>query len=557
MRGWTLLMLLGLTACGPLWVKLTDDTGEPDTPPLDSEPEGDTDTDTDADSDTDSDADGDADTDTTPIDDDGDGYTEDVDCDDDDETVHPDAEEICGDGVDNDCDGAATGCGLSGEYLSSDADAILLGEEDGDLSGSSIAGVGDVNNDGYDDILVGAYFNDEGGYRAGAAYLVYGPISGETGLGSADAKLTAEGAEDFAGFSVAGAGDTNNDGYADLLVGAPTDDAGSSNTGTTYLVLGPVSGDMDLSASDARLMGVTGDCAGASVASAGDVNDDGFDDILVSAQYNSEGESWAGAAYLVLGPTSGDLQLESADARFLGEHRSGEFGASLAGAGDVNGDGFDDVVLGQWMPLAESDQGGTAHLFLGPMGGDVSQSSADATLTGEVEDDLAGMALDGAGDVDGDGYDDLIIGAPGHGVTGAAYLVLGPISGEQSLDTAQAKFVDDAEGSTNTGTAVAGVGDLNLDGFGDLMVAACRHGEKPSGTGAAYIVLGPVTGELNLATADARIRGETASGLFGSSVDSAGDVDGDGTDDILIGATSHGPTPEAAGATYLFLTPGF
>ena len=156
-----------------------------------------------------------------------------------------------------------------------------------------------MNGDGWDDLLVGARGEDS---STGAVYLVLGPVSGTVDLGAADAKLTGEAEFDYAGGSVSGAGDVNGDGWDDLLVGAPYEDSGGSGAGAAYLVLGPVSGTVDLAAANAKLTGEAGsDWAGYSVSGAGDVNGDGSDDLLVGAYGEDTGGSDAGAAYLVLG----------------------------------------------------------------------------------------------------------------------------------------------------------------------------------------------------------------------------------------------------------------
>jgi hypothetical protein len=223
------------------------------------------------------------------------------------------------------------------------ADAIYTGENTFDLAGFSLAGAGDVNGDGYDDMLIGASFYST---WIGRAYLVLGSgTPSSIGLGSADAIYTGENTNDYAGCSVAGVGDTNGDGYDDMLIGAYGYPSGG-DTGRAYLVLGSgTPSSIGLGSADAIYTGEnTSDYAGRSVAGAGDVNGDGYDDLLIGAYgYSSD----TGRAYLVLGSgTPSSIELGGADAIYTGENIDDHAGWSVAGAGDMNGDGYGDMFVG-------------------------------------------------------------------------------------------------------------------------------------------------------------------------------------------------------------------
>ena len=491
------------------------------------------------------------------VDDDSDGYTEcDGDCNDGDQAVFPGAIESCN-GVDDNCDGVVDQQGLCGQVDLSAADAKLVGEDEDDHAGLSLSSAGDVNGDGYDDVLVGAHGHDAGGSNAGAAYLVLGPISGTVDLANADAKLVGEQASDEAGVSVSSAGDVDADGYDDILVGADGQDTGGSNAGAAYLVLGPVSGTVDLADADAIFNGEEAiDCAGVSVSSAGDVNADGYADILVGASGYGNGTSRFGAAYLLLGPATGTIELSNAEARLVGEDGWDEAGKPVSSAGDVNGDGAADILVGARYESAGGSNAGAAYLVLGSVSGHLDLSAADAKLVGEDEDDYAGLSVSSAGDNNGDGFDDLLVGAYGQDAggteAGAAYLVLGPVSGTVDLASADAKLVGEA-GWNYVGDSVSSAGDVNADGYDDLLVGATGQDAGGAGAGAAYLVLGPAAGTVDLANANAKLVGEVALDEAGLSVSSAGDVNADGYDDILVGARMQDAGGMDAGAVYLVL----
>src|SRR6185436_7779455 len=182
-----------------------------------------------------------------------------------------------------------------------------------DFAGISVADAGDVDGDGQDDLLIGARGNESTLYRQGAAYLVLGPATGTVDLAMADAKLSGELWEDMAGQPVSGAGDVDGDGLDDVLVGALHNDSNGTDSGAAYLVLGPIPRDVSLTRADATLIGEREyDYAGFSVSDAGDVDGDGHDDVLVGAPLNGEKGPAAGAAYLVLGPVTGELELSAA-----------------------------------------------------------------------------------------------------------------------------------------------------------------------------------------------------------------------------------------------------
>jgi hypothetical protein len=451
-----------------------------------------------------------------------------------------------------------------------DADYSFIGEGSDDRAGMAVSSAGDVDGDGLDDFLVGAYQSDPGGHDSGKAYLFLGSSLGSSGtidLADADYSFLGEGSADYAGYSVSDAGDVDGDGLADFMVGAPGNDDTRPYAGKAYLFLGASLGSsatIDLSAADYIFEGEESeDKAGVSVAGVGDVDGDGLDDVLVGALGNDEGGSRAGKVYLIFGASLGissTIDLADADYSFVGEASEDIVGASLMRAGDVDGDGLDDLLIGAY----GSDEGhGKAYLIFGvSLGSDTTILLADAdySFLGEYSSDYAGYAVSGAGDVDGDGLADIVVGAKlndeGGGGAGKAYLFPGSSLGsDTTIDLADAPYTFIGEAGDQAAFRVLSPGDVDGDGLSDLMFTAPG---SESFTGKAYLVLGSSVGVMDrhLANADYIFVGESPDDYVGFGwTRPAGDVNGDGLDDILLGAPYSDDGGSDDGKAYLLLAP--
>ena len=267
--------------------------------------------------------------------------------------------------------------------------------------------------------------------------------------------------------------------------------------------------------------------------------------------------------------TGSTFSLDSADASFIGQN-AGDHSGHVASAGDVDGDGLDDLIIGA--PGAEGGRGKSYLFFAASIatGGTVYLSDADTVLVGEGADDQSGRLVASAGDVDGDGLDDLLIGAPnndaGGSEAGKTYLLLSPtvaVGGTFSLSAADAVFIGENSGDRSGGSGAA-AGDVDGDGLSDLLIDAHSNSDGGNGAGKTYLMLGATLalgGAFDLSTADTAFVGENPGDLSGGAVSSAGDVNGDGLADILIGAPNNveggGTTPgvvDGAGKTYLLLS---
>ena len=480
-----------------------------------------------------------------------------TDCDDSNSAVHPDAVEVCGDGVDNDCLAEAEGC-LSGTVDLSDADAKAWGGSANGSAGFALDNAGDVDGDGVDDVIIGAWETDTlSSSQVGKAYVLYGPLTSGS-LASADRTLEGASQNNYAGRSVAGLGDLDGDGYDDVAIGADgkDEDLVDQDLGIVYVLYGPITADMALNDAAVSFMGdAPGDFAGYALDAAGDVNADGFPDLVVGA-YGSDGSgSSAGAVTLLYGPLTGNQALSEAGYTLNGESSGDDAGIAVAGVGDVDGDGYDDVLVGAPDNDAAGGDSGAVYVVLGPVDGPGDLVDAAVTLTGVSSSDDAGTSVDGAGDTNADGYADFLVGVPDNDVrasnSGAAFLVLGPVTTSGDLTIANAAMLGE-NGSDDLGTMVDGAGDVNNDGFDDLSVSAPNHDAGGTTSGAAYLFFGPLSGTIGAEDAPLKLVGESASDGAGGAA-GLGDQDGDGYPELLVGSPGDDDGGTDAGAVYLIL----
>ena len=467
------------------------------------------------------------------------------DCEDADPDINPGLSDIVGNSTDDNCNG------LEDELLLRDAAVTWQATYESDHAGYSVAGAGDVDGDGRADLLIGAPGNDVEGEDAGASFLIRGGLRGDLiDLNDSRARVYGEQYSDRSGAAVAGAGDVNGDGYDDVLIGAP--DRGVS-AGAAYLMLGPISGRMELDEADYRMASKSNDDrAGASLSGAGDVDGDGLADILIGAP-GIAGE--AGAVYLFTADDVRSGSLLNATTRITG--RSDEQLGTAVSAGDFDGDGFSDLLLG----APESNDGGhhagSAHVFLGDeLSGGMTITDDDAILEGESTFDQLGTSVSGTGDINRDGYDDILAGAPeddnGHINGGGVMLVFGSAALPGTL-TADARFLGGFY-VERAGQSVSIVGDVDDDNRADILIGAPGNQVAGIDAGAAYLVYGGnLSGTRSLPTTGQILIGQSAGDQAGFSVSGAGDVDGDGRDDLLIGSPGQSDVWPDGGAASLVL----
>jgi hypothetical protein len=400
--------------------------------------------------------------------------------------------------------------------------------------GASVSGAGDVNNDGCLDMMVGAPHENPGAspWWAGSAYLVCG------GTGVVLDTLLSPNQESSSrfGLSVSSLGDVNNDAHDDVIVGACLEHSGGQSSGRAYILSGDGGGPLHTleSPSPAGLGGF-----GYSVSGVADLNDDGCPDVVIGAFGEHGGATGAGRVYIFSG-SGGDLlyTLESP-----APEPDGLFGVAVSDAGDVNSDGYGDVVVGAYAE-GGTTEAGRAYVFSG-LAGDLlyTLESANPDTFGQF-----GVSVSGAGDVNGDGHDDVIVGATGEdggaADAGRAYVFSG--DGGLLLHTLESPSPD-AFGCF--GYAVSGVGDVNNDLCDDVAVGAFREACGTPDAGRAYVFGGQEGGLLCVLESPNPEPG----GHFGISVSGGEDVNIDGYLEVVVGASwEDGAGEEDAGRAYVF-----
>ncbi|WP_197169020.1 GEVED domain-containing protein [Novipirellula galeiformis] len=483
---------------------------------------------------------------------------------------------------------------------------VIHGVDSVDSSGYSVSSAGDVNSDGIDDLVIGAPYADgidNSRSNVGESYVVFGrhaedPFTTSVDLSSLDGSngfvIHGIDSSGSSGFSVSGAGDVNNDGIVDLVIGAPN---ANGQVGESYVIFGrkavaPFTASVDLSSLDGSngfvIHGIdSNDRSGISVSGAGDINNDGTDDLIIGAYIAGSagnGQSGAGESYVIFGrnaedPFGASVDLSSLDGSngfvIHGVDSGDSSGISVSGAGDVNGDGISDLVIGAFLANGSGNgqsNAGESYVIFGRDAEDPFAASIDLSLLdgsngfvihGIDSDDSSGISVSGAGDINNDGIDDLIIGAyyadgagNGQSAAGESYVIFGrnaevPFAASVSLSSLNGSSgfaIHGIDSSDHSGISVSRAGDINNDGIDDLIIGAYSangSGNGQSDAGESYVIFGrdeehPFAASVELNSLDGSngfvIYGFDSGDFSGYSVSGAGDVNNDGIDDLIIGA---------------------
>jgi hypothetical protein len=405
--------------------------------------------------------------------------------------------------------------------------------------GLSIASAGDVNGDGYSDVIIGANFFDDGANsNEGRAFVYHGSAAGL----SASPNSTPDDADQaFARFgrSVSSAGDVNGDGYSDVIIGAFLYDDGANNgEGRAFVYHGSATGlstTPNSTPDDAdQLNAQLGIC----VASAGDVNGDGYSDVIIGANAYDDGANTSeGRAFVYHGSATG-LSTTPNSTPDDADQADAQFGFSVASAGDVNGDGYSDVIIGAYAyDDGANTNEGRAFVY---HGGAAGLSAAPNSTPDDADQAGAefGISVASAGDVNGDGYSDVIIGANlfddgANTDEGKAFVYHGSATG---LSTTPNSTPDDADQTdARFGRSVASAGDVNGDGYSDVIIGATQFDDGFNNEGRAFVYHGGAAG-LSATPNSQPDDADQLNAQLGICVASAGDVNGDGYSDVIIGA---------------------
>lgn len=441
-----------------------------------------------------------------------------------------------------------------GSEMDTIPDMIMTGEHEADYFGSTVADAGDLNNDGFSDIMVSARLFKNTDKELGRVYVYFGgnakdtitdlTIEGSNGLSGGD--INKDGYSDLIvnssiywggakmdnladatfenTYRFAGSGDYNNDGFADIITGKPNDNSNGESSGKASIYFGR----SKLNAEpDAVFYGAkSNEYFGSSVSTAGDLNNDGFDDFVIGAEGNNENGSNAGSAYVYFGrETVGNKP----DLTLAGHKEDGRFGSTISFAGDVNSDGFDDLIIGGF----STNQ---AQLYLGKK---VMNNVPDFIFKGEKAYGHFGNSVSSAGDFNGDGYDDILIGDFTNSTNGTDKGRACLYFGSQEMDTNPDLTFEGEEIFNDFGYTVTYAGDLNHDGFSDIMIGSPRY-DRIDLLGRIYIYYGNSSPDL---IPDVVITGSHHYRQLGSIMAPAGDVNKDGYDDIIVGMPFYGNAP--------------